>query len=472
MTELSCVILAAGLGTRMKSRTPKVMHRVCGKPIIHYPVSIALAVHADPIVVVVGHGADQVKEELTRAFPDAPLRFAMQEEQKGTGHAVMCAVDEALTDFPGKTLILSGDVTLLTSESAGAMVHFGSRAQTAVTLMSAEMEDPTGYGRILRGPENELLMVVEHKDCSDELLAIAEVNAGIYLVNTPFLNSALAKVDTNNAQGEYYLPDIVSVARQMNLAVEAFRLDDEDEIRGINNRLELFEAEQSLQHRINVRHLMAGVTFRDPLSTNIEDGVTIGRDTEIDQNVSIRGDSTIGEGCVIEAGVRIRDCRIGDNVHIKPYCVLEQAEVAEGCAVGPFAHLRPHSKMMPASKVGNFVELKKTTLGSGSKASHLSYLGDAQIGANVNIGAGTITCNYDGKHKFPTTIEDGVFIGSDAQLVAPVTVAKNAVVAAGATVVEDVPEGALAISRTHQENREGYSEKRDQKWAREEEDRD
>ncbi len=452
MESLASIVLAAGKGTRMKSGLIKVLHPVAGLPMIAWPVAAAREAGSDPVVLVIGHQASAV-QGMFRGAPD--IRCAMQEEQLGTGHAVACALD-ALAGFHGTLLILCGDTPLLRSETLKNMLAYHRENGAAITVLTALMADPFGYGRVVRDNAGRVTGIVEQKDATPEEQKITEINSGIYCMDSGFLFANIKGIGNNNAQGEYYLTDLLSIAVQKGLVSLALPTADADEIMGVNDRVQLAEAGRILRGRINREHMLNGVTLIDPEHTYIDYGVTIGTDTTIHPGCLICGGSIIGCGCEIEAAVSISDCRIGDGCHIKASSVLESSALGEDVAVGPMAHLRPGTVLGNKVKIGNFVETKKIVMGEGSKASHLTYLGDAEIGRDVNIGCGTITCNYDGINKHRTVIGDDVFIGSDVQLVAPVTVGRNSLVAAGTTVTVDVPPDSLALSRVPQVNKEGW----------------
>jgi bifunctional UDP-N-acetylglucosamine pyrophosphorylase/glucosamine-1-phosphate N-acetyltransferase len=452
--RIAAVVLAAGKGTRMKSERAKVLHEALGRPIAFFPIRAALAADAAKVVVVVGHQAEAVKASLQKHFPSAPLGFAEQKEQLGTGHAVLCAETE-LKGFEGDVLILAADVPLIRAETLQKLVQ--AKGDADVALMSAKAKDPKGYGRIVRGPSGQVLRIVEEKDATAEERKIDEVNASIYLASAKFLFSALKGVGKSNAQGEYYLTDIVAKGRSVAVLAE------EGEVAGVNDKAQLAESAASLRERKNLQLMRDGVTIVDPAVTYVDEGVEVGADTVLEPMVSLRGKTRIGRGARIGQGCVLVDVEVSDGAEVFPYSHLQESKVGGQAFVGPFARLRPGAQVGERAHVGNFVELKKTVLGNGSKASHLSYLGDAVIGENVNIGAGTITCNYDGKKKHVTTIEDGAFIGSDTQLIAPVTVKKGAYVGTGTTIREDVPEGALAVSAGKQRNIEGWVEKKKSK---------
>jgi bifunctional UDP-N-acetylglucosamine pyrophosphorylase/glucosamine-1-phosphate N-acetyltransferase len=447
--KIAAVVLAAGKGTRMKSDKVKVLHEAAGRPIAFFPIRAALALDASPVVVVVGHQAASVEQELTRQFAGAPIRFALQAEQLGTGHAVLCA-QEALRGFDGSVLILAADVPLIRAETLRKLVAAKERADVA--LLTCRAKDPKGYGRVVRGPDGTVAKIVEEKDASAEERKIAEVNASIYLADARFLFAALRGVTRSNAQGEYYLTDIV--ARGRAVAVEA----EESEVSGINDRAQLARSAAQLRERRNAQLMKDGVTLVDPAVTYVEEGVEVGADTVLEPMVSLRGKTRVGRGVQVGQGCVIVDSELADGAQILPYSHLDGARIGPAAQIGPFARLRPGAQVAEQAKVGNFVELKKTVLGKGSKANHLTYLGDAVVGEGCNIGAGTITCNYDGTNKSVTTIEDGAFIGSDTQLVAPVKIGKGAYVGSGTTVREDVPAGALAVSAGKQRNVEGWVE--------------
>ena len=445
------VILAAGKGTRMKSGLPKVLHQALGLSLLDYVLRSADQLSPDSTVLVLGHQAENLQAAL-RSRPN--LKFAIQEPQLGTGHALLQA-EPHLAGAKGTVVLLSGDVPLLRAASLQTLIarHVATRA--AATVVTAEVENPTGYGRIVR-KDGRIAAIVEHRDATEAERAINEINSGIYAFDAVPLFDALRAIGSANAQGEYYLPDLVKIYRSRGLEVETVTLADPREILGVNSRKELADVVRILQARKNDELMADGVTIVDPASTFIGPDVTVGADTVIRPGVYLEGKTRIGAGCEIHSGVRIVDSTIDDQVVVNNFCVIVESHVSRGARLGPFAHIRPLSDVGEEAHVVNFVELKKTTLGRGSKANHLAYLGDAMIGEKVNVGAGTITCNYDGVHKHQTTIEDGVFIGSDTQLIAPVRVGAGAYVAAGSTVTEDVPAGALAISRGTQMNKEGW----------------
>jgi len=455
--KIAAVILAAGQGTRMKSDLPKVLHRVAGKAMLAYVVEAALALQACPIIPVVGHGADEVRD----AMSNQDLRFALQAEQLGTGHALLCA-EEALNGFSGELLLLCGDVPLLQKKTLQALIDHHRQHAACVTILTADMDNPAGYGRIIRGAEG-VDRIVEEKDATNSERQVREINTGIYLFRAPQVFSLLRDVDKCNAQGEYYLTDVVAAARQAGERVEALLIDDAEEAMGINDQVQLAESGGIMRQRINDAHQRAGVSLIDPAATYIDADVTIGAGTVIHPGVHLRGRTKVGSGCEIEPGAVVTDCSIGDRVHIKPGSVLSESSVGNDCAIGPMAHLRPGTVLAGSNKIGNFVETKKAVIGEKSQASHLTYIGDASLGKNVNVGCGTITCNYDGVNKHQTTIGDDVFVGSDVQFVAPVTIGRGSLIGAGSTITMDVPADALAISRVEQKNIAGWAEKNRQK---------
>jgi bifunctional UDP-N-acetylglucosamine pyrophosphorylase/glucosamine-1-phosphate N-acetyltransferase len=445
---LDVLILAAGLGTRMRSRTAKVLHQLGGRPLVAHVCRTAAALQreARPVYVIVGHQAEEVKQAVRAELGADGAVFVTQTEQRGTGDAVIQARD-AFASANSTLLVLSGDVPFVREETLGALVyqhrtHRGRGA--ACTALTVKLEDPTGYGRIVRDAEGRFERIVEQRDATPEERQINEINAGIYCFETRLLFPALERVQPANAQGEYYLTDVPAILRADGEDVSLFFHSDAREVSGINTRLELAEFERVLRNR-TLRRLMldSGVTFIDPQHTYVSPDAQIGRDTVIYPGAQIEGRTVIGEGCEIRAGVRITNSRIGNGVEIKDHSVIVESEIADHCTVGPSAHLRMNAQMEEGSSVGNFVEVKKSRLGSKAKASHLTYLGDATIGERTNIGAGTVTCNYDGKEKHPTVIEEDVRIGSDTMLVAPVRVGARSVTGAGAVVTRDVPPDTL-----------------------------
>jgi bifunctional UDP-N-acetylglucosamine pyrophosphorylase/glucosamine-1-phosphate N-acetyltransferase len=456
---LAVIVLAAGRGTRMRSRTAKVLHPLLGRPLLAWACDPARALPAARRAVVVGHQAPEVALVLPPGFEPV-----LQERLWGTGHAVRQA--RRLFAGPGDTVVLSGDTPLLAAATVRRLLAAHRRARAAVTLLTAEVADPAGYGRIVRGAGGRVARIVEHDDASPEVRGIREVNAGVYCFENRFLDAALRRLRAANRQEEYYLTDVVADAVRRGATVAAVRCDDPDEILGVNDRAQLARAGDLLRRRVLARLMRAGVTVVDPASTWVEAEVRVGADTVLLPGTVLEGATAVAAGCRIGPWARLRDARLGAGAVVKDACVVEGAVVGPRCQVGPFAHLRPGTRLAAGARVGNFVEIKKSRVGAGSKANHLSYIGDAVVGRGVNIGAGTITCNYDGYAKHETRIGDGVFIGSDTQLVAPVAVGAGALVAAGTTVTRDVPPGALALSREPQENRPGWAARRRALFAR------
>jgi bifunctional UDP-N-acetylglucosamine pyrophosphorylase/glucosamine-1-phosphate N-acetyltransferase len=456
---LVAVVLAAGKGTRMKSERTKLLHEVLGRPLVAWPIGAALEAGVERVVAVVGHQAAEVEATARASHPDARLAFALQDPPQGTGHAVLCA--RAAIGDARTVLIVSGDVPGLRAETLRRMLDTFEASGRTLAVLTFDKADPTWYGRIVReAGTNRVLRIVEERDATPAERAIREVNAGVYVADAAFLLDALERCGTDNDQGEIYLTDAVHLAAERGATVGTVLVEEGLDVWGINDRVDLAKVHEALQLRTNQEHMRAGVTLLAPTETTIEAGVTIGRDTVIHRGARIGGGTTIGAGCLIEEGAIITASRLADGVHVKPYCVVSESELGPRVEVGPFAHLRPGTRLDEKVKVGNFVETKKAHLGKGTKASHLSYLGDAEIGPGCNIGAGTITCNYDGEKKHLTTLGAGVFIGSDTQLVAPVTLGEGAYVGAGTTVTVDVPAGALAISRAPQRNIQGWVERK------------
>lgn len=462
-TTRAAIVLAAGKGTRMKSALAKVLHRANGRPLAYYPVRRAVELRCHPIVVVVGHQGDRVQDELTRLFPDAGLKFAVQKEQKGTADAVRSA-RRALAGHDGRVLILYGDVPLLTGETLDRLLRRGGKAPVSFLTMCPP--DPTGYGRVVRDEAGRVRAIVEHKDATAEERAVRECNAGIYDCDAAFLWKALRGVGAKNAQRELYLTDMVAAAFAAGtpaIGVEA----PPEEVAGVNDKAELAAAARTLRERHVLSLMRAGVIVEDPATAYVEEGVELGEDAVLEANVTLRGRTRIGAGARIGTGSVIEGSVVGEGAVVKPYSVLEDAKVGARALIGPFARLRPGTDLAEEVHIGNFVETKKTKMGRGSKANHLAYLGDATVGERCNVGAGTITCNYDGVNKLPTVLGNDVFIGSDTQLVAPVTVGDGAYVGAGATITRDVPPGALALTRAPQTVKEGWAEARRVALARE-----
>ena len=453
--NLEVIILAAGLGTRMKSATAKVLHRAAGRPILEYVLDLAAGLTSNAPVLVVGHQRDAV-----RALVGERARFAVQEPQLGTGHAVLQAAPILEASRGRRILILSGDVPLTRPETLRALLEEHDRSANALTVMTMRLTDPGMYGRIVRDGDGAVLRIAEAKDATEDEKAIGEVNAGIYVFDGDSLFERLRGLSNGNAQGEYYLTDLVAVLRREGRRVGAVVAPDPAEALGVNSRADLAVVEAEIQKRVVDRLMREGVTFRNPSTVVIDSTVSIGPDSVVYPFVTLEGSTRIGTGCLLDPGVHLTDVTVGNGVHLKSGTVAESAVIEDEATVGPYAHLRPGTKLGRRVKVGNFVETKKAVFGEGAKASHLSYIGDAEVGADSNIGAGTITCNYDGVRKHKTVIEDGAFIGSDTQLVAPVRVGRGAYVGAGSTITKDVPAGALALSRTPQKIIEGWAEKK------------
>ena len=453
--EIHIAILAAGKGTRMKSARPKVLHRVAGLPLIEHVLATAASIHPQTTTIVVGYQAAEVEETLLR---HCGLTFVVQEPQLGTAHALL-TTEPVLRHARGTLILLYGDVPLLSRATLETLVERHRSRKAAATLVTAIVDDPRGYGRIVRSGE-QIARIVEEKDASPAEREIREINSGIYAFELAGLFDAVRGIATQNAQREYYLTDLVEVYRKRGLNVETVTVPNADEIRGVNSRSEMAALSRLARDQKAAELMAAGVTIEDPATAYIDRDVTIGADTIIHPCVYLEGNTAIGGGCEIHSGVRIVNSTIGDRVTVFNHCVITDARVASDAKVGPFAHLRNDADVREKARVGNFVELKKTVLGEGSKSMHLAYLGDATIGERVNIGAGTITCNYDGEKKNQTVIEDGAFIGSDSQLIAPVTIGTGAYVGSGTTIREDVPSGALAVSAGKQRNIEGWVDNR------------
>ena len=458
MTDLHVVILAAGKGTRMKSALPKVLHRVAGLPMIEHVLGSSGSLAPRTTTLVVGHQAEAVRAAL---LTHPGLTFVVQEPQLGTAHALLMT-EPALRAARGTLVLLSGDVPLLSAKTLKTLVDRHESAGAAATVVTAVVGQPEGYGRVVRAGQ-KIARIVEHRDATEAERSICEINAGIYAFAVDGLFAALGAIASENAQGEYYLPDIVALYRKRGLGVGTFTVADADEIRGINSRVELAAVSRIVRQTKNQTLMAAGVTIEDPATTYVDPYVEVGPDTVIHPGVSLEGRTTIGTGCEIHSGARIVDSTLGDRVTIRNHCVIGSSTIENDASVGPFAHLRFGNVIAERAHVGNFVELKKTTLGPGSKSMHLTYLGDTTVGSGVNIGAGTITCNYDGVTKQQTTIEDGAFVGSDTQLIAPVTVGKGAYIGTGTTVREDIPAGALAVSAGKQRNIPGWVDERKKK---------
>ena len=459
-SAFAIAILAAGKGTRLKSRHPKVLHEIAGKPLLAHVVAAATqVVPAESIFAIIGHEADKVRA----ALESTGVGFVLQSEQRGTGHAMMQA-REALRNFR-HVLVLSGDVPLIAPETIARVRDFHIANNAAMTILTAEPADPTGYGRIFRRiakgkPTDEVERIVEQKALHGAEAKQREVNSGIYAFAIEPLYEHINKLGTDNAHHEYYLTDIAELLRKSKKKVLALRAEDSNEVLGVNTRVELAQLDEQLRAKKARELMLAGTTIFRPDTCDIDADVEIGTDTVIEPFVQLIGKTKIGSDCRIRSYSVITNCEIGDNVLIRPGCILEDSMVHNGAQLGPYSHLRPGSEIGENAHVGNFVETKKTRLGKGSKANHLTYLGDAEIGEGVNVGAGTITCNYDGVNKHATVIQDGVFVGSDTTLVAPVRVGRGAYIGAASCITEDVPEDALAVGRARQVNKEGWAKER------------
>ncbi|WP_017729508.1 bifunctional UDP-N-acetylglucosamine diphosphorylase/glucosamine-1-phosphate N-acetyltransferase GlmU [Halalkalibacterium ligniniphilum] len=449
MSNRYAVILAAGQGTRMKSKLYKVLHPVCGKPMVQHVVDQVSALGFEEIVTIVGFGAEKVKTHLGEQ-----VKYAVQEKQLGTGHAVLQA-ESLLGQKKGVTIVLCGDTPLLTSETIDQLLAHHEAEQAKVTVLTAEAKDPTGYGRLIRNEEGLVERIVEHKDASDAERAITEINTGTYCFDNVALFESLKQVKNNNVQGEYYLPDVIEILKSQGEKVAAFKTDSFEETLGVNDRVALAEAEAIMKRRINNKWMREGVTIIDPEQTYISSDATIGQDTTLYPGTMILGETVIGEDCQIGPNTEILDSKIGNGTVIRQ-SVVHDSEIGKDVKIGPFAHIRPASQIEDEVRIGNFVEVKKASIGKGSKASHLSYIGDAEIGKDVNFSCGSITVNYDGKNKYKTKVEDGAFIGCNSNLIAPVTIGKGALIAAGSTITEDVPSDALSIARARQTTKEQY----------------
>jgi bifunctional UDP-N-acetylglucosamine pyrophosphorylase/glucosamine-1-phosphate N-acetyltransferase len=443
MAKTAAVILAAGKGTRMYSEKPKVLHSVAGKPLVQHVLDEARTAGVHQLVLVIGHGGEEVKNTLGEE-----LTYAWQKEQLGTGHAVMQAMGSLEPDVE-RVVVLSGDVPLLRGDTIQQFLEHYAKSNAKAAVLTAYVDKPDGYGRIIRDSEEHVVKIVEHGDASPKELAIKEINSGTYCFDKKLLAKCLTELKPDNVQGEYYLTDVIHAIRGQGMPVIAVPVEDNREIMGINNRIQLAEAEAVFRDRVNKKLMLAGVTIVDPNTTYIDAQVEVGQDTVIYPFTILRGKTQIGKDCMVGPNVDITDTTVGSGVTIRQ-AVVEKAEIGNNCNIGPFSYLRPGTVLRDNVKVGDFVEIKKSLIGEGSKVPHHTYIGDAILGKSVNVGAGTITCNYDGKNKHQTVIEDGSFIGSNSNLVAPVKIGTNAYVAAGSTVTADVPEGSLAVARGRQ----------------------
>lgn len=452
MANRFAVVLAAGQGTRMKSKLYKVLHPVAGKPMVQHVTDQLNQLELSQIITVVGFGAETVQEQLGDSS-----EYVIQKEQLGTGHAVLQAGDH-LSGKKGTTVVVCGDTPLLTSDTLEALLSHHEQKQAKATVLTAHAEDPHGYGRVLRDERGDVKRIVEQKDASPEEAKVQEINTGTYCFDNEMLFEALSSVSNDNAQGEYYLPDVMEILQKEGESVSAYQMEDLREALGVNDRVALSRAEAFMRERINENHMRGGVTIIDPSNTYISADAVIGQDVTIEPGTTITGDTVIEDDVVIGPNSTVERSYIGEGSVVKQSFVSD-SKVGKRVKIGPFAHIRPESDLGDEVKVGNFVEVKKASFGEGSKVSHLSYIGDADVGSGVNIGCGTITVNYDGKNKFLTTIEDDAFIGCNSNLIAPVTVGKGSYVAAGSTINKDVPKESLSIARARQTNKENYAQK-------------
>lgn len=452
MTERYAIILAAGKGTRMKSKLYKVLHPVCGKPMVEHIMNRVTETAPNEIITIVGHGAELVKKQLGDRS-----EYALQAEQLGTGHAVLQA-EPFLKGKKGTTLVISGDTPLLTSETLNNLFEYHQGKNASATILTAKADDPTGYGRIVRDHVGIVEKIVEQKDATLEEARIQEINTGTYCFDNELLFDALSQLDTDNAQGEYYLTDIIEILKKAGKNVAAYLTEDFNESLGVNDRVALSKANELMRARINHQHMLNGVSFIDPKATYIDDGVVIGAETVIEPGVYLKGKTVIGENCLITANSQITDSIIEDDVTVKT-SVVEESLLRKGSDVGPYAHLRPKAEIGEKAHVGNFVEVKKAVIGEGTKVGHLTYVGDAILGKDINVGCGVVFVNYDGKNKHQTTVGDHSFVGSSVNLIGPVNVAPNSMIAAGSTITKDIPEGAMGIARARQENKADFAKK-------------
>jgi bifunctional UDP-N-acetylglucosamine pyrophosphorylase / glucosamine-1-phosphate N-acetyltransferase len=453
--NVTVLILAAGLGTRMKSKKAKVLHEAGGDTLLNHVLRVALTLAPpDRIVVIVGYQSEQVRKSVTVKG----IRFAEQTEQKGTGHAVLCA-ETHVSDRGGHLMILNGDGPLVTAETLKALLE-KSAGTKGGSIVTTQLDDPTGYGRIVRSADGLVAAIVEQKSATPEQLSIREVNPGAYCFNADVFWKHLGEIEPNSVTGEYYLTDMVGILTATNCPVAPLLVEDETELLGINTRLELAVADRLLRLRKANELMLAGVSMEKPETICIDSGVQVGQDTYLEPGVQLRGSTVIGTDCRIGTGAVLRDCKVESGVVVLPYVVADSSTIKSGASVGPFSRLRLDVEVEADAYIGNFVELKKTRMGRGAKAGHLAYLGDADIGPRVNIGAGTITCNYDGASKHRTTIGDEAFVGSNSTLVAPINISSGAYIAAGSTITKNVDSDALAIGRAHQVEKSGWAKRR------------
>ncbi|MCI1974697.1 MAG: bifunctional UDP-N-acetylglucosamine diphosphorylase/glucosamine-1-phosphate N-acetyltransferase GlmU [Limosilactobacillus sp.] len=448
----NAIILAAGKGTRMRSKLYKVLHQVCGKTMVEHVVGQLEKANIDNIITVVGFGADRVEEVIGNR-----TKFALQDQQLGTGHAVM-QTKKLLADEDGETIVVSGDTPLFTADTFKKLFEYHEQRHAAATILTSVAPDPTGYGRIIRNEVGIVERIVEQKDATPEEQEIHEINTGVYCFDNKKLFAALKNINNDNAQGEYYLTDVIEILKRDQEVVTAYKMADFDESMGVNDRVALARANKLMRKRINTQLMKSGVTMLDPETTYIDDGVKIGQDTVIEGGVVIKGKTTIGNDCYISAHSRIEDSTIHDGVTITS-STLQNAEMHDGSDIGPNSHLRPDAEIGKNVHIGNFCEVKKAFIGEGTKVGHLTYIGNATLGKNINVGCGVVFVNYDGKNKHHTNVGDHAFIGSNSNLVAPVNLAANAFVAAGSTITDNVDEYDMAIARARQTNKENYAKK-------------
>lgn len=453
--NFKAIILAAGKGTRMKSKHPKVVHKVCGKEMVNHVIDVSKKSGVQDVVVILGHESETVKESIP-----SDSQIAMQTEQLGTGHAVKMAKEYINDD--DTIVVLCGDTPLVKEDTLRRLFAYHVEKGYVATVLTTKVDNPNGYGRIIRDNHEDLLKIVEQKDASEEEKLVNEINSGIYCFDGKSLREALDLIDNNNAQGEYYLTDTIKIMRDRGEKVGAYNGSTIEELMGVNSRVELSKAEEIMRKRINTSHMVNGVTIIDVNSTYIESDVEIGNDTIVYPGVMLKGNTKIGSGCIIGMNCNISNSTIGDYTKVESSTIIDST-VGENTIVGPYAYLRPNSNIGSHVKIGDFVEVKNATIGDNSKASHLSYIGDAYVGKNVNIGCGVVFVNYDGHHKFKSVVKDGAFIGSNSNLVAPVTVEEKGYIATGSTITDDVPQGALAIAREKQVVKEGWVEKKNSK---------
>ncbi|MBC1925850.1 bifunctional UDP-N-acetylglucosamine diphosphorylase/glucosamine-1-phosphate N-acetyltransferase GlmU [Listeria innocua] len=450
MSKRYAVVLAAGQGTRMKSKLYKVLHPVCGKPMVEHVVDQISTLDVDKVVTIVGHGAEKVQEHLA-----GKSEFVKQDEQLGTAHAVLQAKSE-LAGKDGVTLVVCGDTPLIEASTMEALLKYHHEKRAKATILTTVIEDPTGYGRIIRDDLGIVEKIVEHKDATEKEQRISEINTGTYCFDNKAFFEALENVSNDNVQGEYYLPDVIKILKDADEVVAAYKMESFEESLGVNDRIALAEASKLMQRRINENHMRNGVTLVNPENTYIDIDVKIGQDTVIEPGVMLRGKTVIGDDCVVTSGSEIVSSVIGERVHVRNSSIFE-SKVGDDVQIGPYAHLRPESDIHNHVKIGNYVETKKAVVGEGTKLPHFIYMGDAEIGKNVNVGCGSIAVNYDGKNKAKTIIGDNVFVGCNSNLIAPVKVGDRAFIAAGSTITKDVPEDALGIARAKQDNKLGYA---------------